>query len=77
MATPQDLSKVITEWWVDFIKKSLENQYDYEVQARVKQFENDLIRKRDEVVAWAILHITRMMEIDTRQDRIIITIRNV
>jgi hypothetical protein len=75
VTTAPDLAKVITERWVEFIQKSLEATYDYEVKKKVQAFENELIKKRDEVVSWAVLHIMKMMDLDRREDRIIITIR--
>lgn len=73
--TAPDLAKVITERWIEFIQKSLEAAYDYGVKQKVQSFEEELIKKRDEVVSWAVLHIMKMVDLDRREDRIVITIR--
>lgn len=73
--TITDLSKVITERGIEFIQKSLEDAYDYEIKKKVQMFEDELVRKRSEVVSWAVLHIMKMMDLDMMGNRVVITIR--
>lgn len=75
MATTFDLSNIITEQGLEFVRKSLENAYDNEVKQKVKDFEDDLIRKRDEVVSWAVLNIMKEIDVEQMRDKIVLTIK--
>lgn len=50
--------------------------YINEVEDKVKNFREMLLSKRDEVVAGAVLHISKSMDIEAGRDRVIITIKN-
>ena len=72
-----DFINAIGKNGAEFIQNQLWLHYDALVDQKVKQFKEDLLKKRDEVVAGTILHIWKSMEMYRGNDNIVFTIRNV
>ena len=75
--TKSQFIEAFTENWLNFIEKQLWIAYDSMLEEKVKEFEKQLIEKRDQVVSWAVLHMFDRMDINTDQQRIMLTIQKV
>lgn len=70
-----NINNIIQKELPDFLKKAIENEVKLVTEQELDRAKERIDKIKSEIIAGVILHVTKIIEMETLKDRLIITVK--